>query len=118
MPIPSTIHPDERETRAGSAVTPGGRDTPLDREPVVHRTASYDAAGRLARRVAERPHAVAAKATTEAFSDRDDPAGGPRADRLVVWSVPDGGGDPPTGTASVGRGVRPGGGAVPATAAR
>lgn len=129
VPIYSTIYLGERETQVGLAVTLGIRNTSPDRELVVHRIAYHDTAGKLVRRVAERPHAVPAMATAEFFIDRDDPTGGPGANYLVEWSVPDGGSDPlieavlvgrsgPTSISLVGRGVPLGGGAAPATAAR
>ena len=129
VPIYSTVYLGRRETEVGLAVTLGVRNTSPDRELVVHHIDYYDTSGKLARHVVDRPHAVPAMATAEFFIDRDDPIGGPGANYLVEWSVPEGGGEPlieavlvgrsgPTSISLVGRGVLLGGTVAPASAGR
>jgi hypothetical protein len=69
----------------------------------VHRVEYYDTRGRLAMRLAEGPHAVPAMGTAEFFIDRRDPVGGPGANYLVDWAVPDGGSEPLIEAVMIGR---------------
>nr|WP_264185492.1 DUF3124 domain-containing protein [Roseicella aerolata] len=103
VPVYSTLYIGDREVQAGLAVTLSLRNTSPDHELVVHRVDYYDTAGTLLLRLADRPHAVPAMATAEFFIDRRDPAGGPGANYLVEWSIPEGGTDPLIETVMVGR---------------
>lgn len=117
VPVYSTLYLGEREVQAGMAVTLSVRNTSPDRELVVHRIDYHATDGRVAVRLADRPHAVPPMATAEFLIDADDPIGGPGANYLVAWSVPEGGSAPlieavmvgrvgDAGISLVGRGVR------------
>jgi len=103
VPVYSTVYLGDREVQAGLAVTLSVRNTSPDRELVVYRVDYHDTAGKLAMRLADRPHAVPAMATAEFFIDRRDPVGGPGANYVVEWSVPEGGTDPLIEAVMVGR---------------
>ena len=103
VPVYSTVYLGNREVQAGLAVTLSVRNTSPDRELVVHRVDYHDTSGSLAMRLADRPHAVPAMATAEFFVDRRDPVGGPGANYVVEWSVPEGGNDPLIEAVMVGR---------------
>jgi hypothetical protein len=103
VPVYSTLYLGDREVQAGMAVTLSVRNTSPDRELVVHRIDYHDTAGEVALRLVDRPHAVPAMATAEFLIDRDDPVGGPGANYLVTWSVPEGGTAPLIEAVMVGR---------------
>jgi hypothetical protein len=107
-PVYSTVYLGDREVQAGLAVTLSVRNTSPDRELLVHRVDYHDTAGKLAMRLADGPHVVPAMATAEFFIDRRDPVGGPGANYIVEWSVPDGGTDPLIEAVMVGRSSRVG----------
>lgn len=117
VPVYSTLYLGDREVHAGMAVTLSVRNTSPDRELVVHRIDYHATGGQIAARLADRPHAVPPMATAEFLIDADDPIGGPGANYLVAWSVPEGGIEPlieavmvgrvgDAGISLVGRGVR------------
>jgi Protein of unknown function (DUF3124) len=103
IPVYSTVYLGNREVQAGLAVTLSVRNTSADRELVVHRVDYHDTAGNVTMRLADSPHAVPAMATAEFFIDRRDPVGGPGANYVVEWSVPEGGTDPLIEAVMVGR---------------
>jgi hypothetical protein len=103
VPVYSTLYLGDRELQAGLAVTLSLRNTSPAHELVVHRVGYYDTAGALTLRLADRPHAIPPMATAEFFIDRKDPVGGPGANYLVEWSIPEGGSDPLIEAVMVGR---------------
>lgn len=103
VPVYSTVYLGDREIQAGLAVTLSVRNTSPNRELVVHRVDYHDTAGTLVAQLAERPHAVPAMATAEFFIDRRDPVGGPGANYVIEWSVPEVGTDPLIEAVMVGR---------------
>jgi hypothetical protein len=103
VPVYSTLYLGDHEVQAGMAVTLSVRNTSPDHELVVHRIEYYDTAGQVTRRLADRPHTIPAMATAEFLIDRDDPVGGPGANYLVAWSVPEGGMAPLIEAVIVGR---------------
>lgn len=103
VPVYSTIYLGERDVQAGLAVTLSVRNTSPDHELVVHRLDYYDTAGNLVQSFAEQPHAVPAMATAEFFIDVRDPVGGPGANYLVQWSVPELGTEPLIEAVLIGR---------------
>jgi hypothetical protein len=103
VPVYSTVYLGNREVQAGLAVTLSVRNTSSDRELVVHRVDYYGTAGNLAMQLADHPHVVPAMATAEFFIDHRDPVGGPGANYVVQWSVPEGGTDPLIEAVMIGR---------------
>jgi hypothetical protein len=103
VPVYSTLYLGDGVLQAGLAVTLSLRNTSPDRELVVHRVDYYDTAGALTLRLAEGLHAVPPMATAEFFIDHKDPVGGPGANYLVEWSIPEGGSDPLIEAVMVGR---------------
>lgn len=103
VPVYSTVYLGNREVQAGLAVTLSLRNTSPEHALVVHRLDYYDTAGQRAKRLVEAPHAVPAMATAKFFIDRRDPIGGPGANYLVEWSVPEGGTAPVIEAIMVGR---------------
>jgi hypothetical protein len=103
VPIYSTIYLGERDVQAGLAVTLSVRNTSPDHELVVHRLDYYDTAGNLVESFADQPHAVPVMATAEFLIDAGDPVGGPGANYLVQWSVPESGPEPLIEAVMIGR---------------
>lgn len=103
VPVYSTVYLGERKVKAGMAVTLSIRNTSSDRELLVHQVDYYDTAGKLVMRLADRPHAIPTMGTAEFFIDRQDPVGGPGANYVVAWSVPNDGIDPVIEALMIGR---------------
>ena len=94
VPVYSTLYLGDRLVQAGLAVTLSLRNTSPAHDLVVRRIHYHDTAGRLLRRLVDRPHAIPPMATAEFRIDRDDPSGGSGANYLVEWAVPAGGSEP------------------------
>lgn len=103
VPVYSTLYIGDGYAQVGFAVTLSLRNTSPDRDLVVHRVDYYDTAGVLAQRLADRSHAIPPMATAEFFIDRRDPTGGPGANYLIEWSIPEGGTEPLIEAVMVGR---------------
>ena len=80
--------------QVGLSVTLGLHNVSPAHDLVVRRVDYHDTAGRLLRRLVDRPHAVPPMATAEFRIDRDDPSGGSGANYIVEWAAPSGGSEP------------------------